>query len=335
LDIEDPVFVSPYPMLIYNWDLLEKEANKETEDIEEKQDLENLKALMKLVSTNSGDLKLDAYFRSRDANLKNGKITYETVWTLFPPGEMVLSRPFLGKDQLFIVQDSLRYGWPLTENSRRRKPPPWTVICWSYDWDGAYFDRKPFEFDIEPFSGTRSINSLNIYPVKFYRDPTGATWESNLKPALIERGKRFREICVAPRGSRMFDYIGLALSRGRGISAQIMPGEEPPSLSASASSVNGDYWDEYGFQQIQASKPPVTKKSQVGFNSHSREDLQILNDRRSKEPSWLILEPTTNTPLLMYRWDPWSPPSARVSADAQHAKRTIYYARRLSSITIK
>jgi len=55
---------------------------------------------------------------------------------------------------------------------------------------------------------------LNIYPVKFYLDPTGATWEVNLKPALIERGKRFREICVAPRGSRMFDYNGLALSRG-------------------------------------------------------------------------------------------------------------------------
>ena len=62
LDIEDPLLASPYPMLIYSWDFLEKEANKETEDIEEKQDLENLKALMKIISTNSADPKLDAYF---------------------------------------------------------------------------------------------------------------------------------------------------------------------------------------------------------------------------------------------------------------------------------
>ncbi|OBT50804.1 hypothetical protein VE04_08539, partial [Pseudogymnoascus sp. 24MN13] len=271
LDIEDPGVVSPYPMLIYNWDLLGREANKETEDAEEKQDLENLKALMKLVSTKSEDPKLDAYFRSRDANLKNGKITYETVWTLFPPGEMVLSRPFLDQDQLFIVQDCVGYGWPQTENkaddrpqrgSHRRKPSPWTVICWSYDWDGAYFDRKPFEFNIEPFSGTRSINSLNVYPVKFYSDPTdGRTWEVELKPALIKRGKRFREICVSPRGSRMFDYIGLALSRGRGISAQDTPGEESPLNLAS--SVNGDYYDEYFARQIRASRLPATKKSQV------------------------------------------------------------------------
>lgn len=284
LDIEDPVFVSPYPMLIYNWDLLGREANKETEDAEEKQDLENLKALMKLVSTKSGDPKLDAYFRSRDANLKNGKITYETVWTLFPPGEMVLSRPFLDQDQLFIVQDCVRYGWPLTENNHRRKPPPWTVICWSYDWDGAYFDRKPFEFDIEPFSGTRSINSLNVYPVKFYSDPTdGGTWEVKLKPALIKRGKRFREICVSPRGSRMFDYIGLALSRGRGISAQATPGEESPLNQAS--SVNGDYWDEYFAQQTLASRLPATKKSQARFNTKTCMSTP-LNDYRSKEPSW-------------------------------------------------
>ena len=62
LDIENSLFASPYPMLIYSWDFLEKEANKETEDIEEKQDLENLKALMKIISTNSADPKLDAYF---------------------------------------------------------------------------------------------------------------------------------------------------------------------------------------------------------------------------------------------------------------------------------
>ncbi|KFY28457.1 hypothetical protein V493_02921 [Pseudogymnoascus sp. VKM F-4281 (FW-2241)] len=259
LDTEDPMFVTPFPMLIFNWSLLEREANKETEDAEEKQDLENLRALMKIVSTNSGDPKLDSYFRSRDANLKNGKITFDTIWTLFPPGEMVISRPFLDQDQIFIVQGSVRYGWPHAEANHRRKPPAWTIICWSYDWDGAYFDRKPFEFDIEPFSGTRSINSLVAYPVKFYSDPVdGATWDVKLKLALISRGKRFREICVSPRGSRMFDYFGLGLSRGRGISAQDTPGEESPFNQGS--SVSGDYWDEYSTQHTRL---PATKKSPV------------------------------------------------------------------------
>jgi hypothetical protein len=33
---------------------------------------------------------------------------------------------------------------------------------------------------------------------------------------LIERGKRFRGLCIKPSGSQMFDYDGDAISHGAG-----------------------------------------------------------------------------------------------------------------------
>jgi hypothetical protein len=221
-DDADPKFSSPFEVFIHNWDLLKTAVAKEVEEPLEKQDLENLKALMNIMSTNSGDTKLEAYFKTREANTAAGKITYDNVWTLFPPGELVMSKPYLDQEQFFLVQGNYLLGWPITESKRRKVPPAWIVVCWAYDWDGSSFERKGFEFKIEKFSGARSINTLNLFPVSFYKDPKveGGSWEASLKKKLMDRGRRFREICIAKRGSRMFEYDGIALSRGRGLSAQ-------------------------------------------------------------------------------------------------------------------
>jgi len=57
----------------------------------------------------------------------------------------------------------------------------------------------------------------------------------------------------------MFDYIGIGLSRGMGISARATPGEESPALQASI--VDDEVWEEYVAQLSSGS--PATKRSQV------------------------------------------------------------------------
>ena len=213
---DDGILDEPFEPLVLNWDLLSEEVKREDGDEDEKQTREDLKILMNIIATNSGDERLNSYFETREANRQSGTITYDTLWTIFPPGELVYSRPFLNLDQLFLVQDYV-YIWPIS-GPRRKKSSSWTLICWSYEWDGTVFERKAFELDIDPFIGSLAINALPVYPVKYYHDKEGRTWEESLKKKLLDRGRRFREICTTKRGSRTFNYTGVALSRGKGLS---------------------------------------------------------------------------------------------------------------------
>ena len=159
-----------------------------------------MRLLLDTIANGSGDLKLDKYFKARHLHIEQKTVTFETLWTIFPCGALVFGRPFLGQDQVFIVQDNLR-PWPWV--SRRNKA--WSLRCWAYDWDGKLFKRKAVRLEIEPFDSSKAITTLPYYPLKFH-----GRYEE-LKKDLIVRGKRYRERCTVKQGSRMFDYSGEVL----------------------------------------------------------------------------------------------------------------------------
>ena len=131
----------------------------------------------------------------------------------------------MGQPQAFIVRES-------TDNfmmrSRISSSKIWELKCWGYDYNGRTFKRVPVKFIFEEFKGTTSISSLRCYPLKFYRESTandevpkdqdsGQSTIEALKKDLVERGKMYRALCIKDRGQQLFDYDGLALSRGTGI----------------------------------------------------------------------------------------------------------------------
>lgn len=102
----DPVTIeSPYEAFILNWDKLENAAKESSADEKDNQ--------ARLDLSKSGDPKLDKYFKIRESNREQRSVTFESLWTLFSPGALVYGKSFLGQDQIFIVQNSLR-AWPLT-----------------------------------------------------------------------------------------------------------------------------------------------------------------------------------------------------------------------------
>ena len=193
---------APYYPLIYAWDEAQQEANDivDGESDDDKQARSDLREMLKIISTSSGDLRLDQYLRER-ANLTSEEtITHATLWTLFPPGTLVLGRPCHDEPQVFFV-DSCD-GFVGDDD-------PFEIILYSFDWNGSEFSRVPFEMKIGSWGGDRKrIVELPFFPLKFY-EREGLSREDaikDIKNKLEERGDRFREFCTAERGKQMFNY---------------------------------------------------------------------------------------------------------------------------------
>ena len=214
------------------------EAQKvEDENGEKQQARTDLKELLKIISTSSGHVQLDRYFNDRDIFIKESSITHNALWTLFPPGTLILARPFFDEPQVFSVQSCDEF----TSDGK-----PFNLICYCFDWNGHEFNRVPFKMSIEPWGEDRkSIIELPFYPLSYYNEPDlGKTQEESikkLKATLIERGKQYESYCTAERGKQMFNYEGAAYFQRGGIISRSgsRPNGEPDGVEDDSSSTSG------------------------------------------------------------------------------------------------
>lgn len=201
--------VSPFEALILNWEKLERATKQEPKDEKDKIARSDLKLLLDTIASGTGHAKLDKYFRTRESHKEQKSVTFETLWTVFPPGALIYGKPFQGQDQVFIVQDNLS-PWPPSYS--RREFNAWTLLCWTYDWDGKKFKRLPLMLKFEQFDGMKPITSLPYYPLELNNDYRA------IQKGLIERGRMYRNFCTAKQGSQMFDYNGDAILAKKGFS---------------------------------------------------------------------------------------------------------------------
>jgi len=198
---------SPYEAIVFNWDKLH-EATRETPQNEpEKQARKDLQLLLDTLAKGSGDAKLDKYFKTRDSYKNQKVVSFETLWTIFPPGTLVYGRPFQGHDQVFIVQDNTG-TWPAPSRQTMR----WSILCWTYDWDGKMFKRLSLKLTFESFEGQKPVTTLPYFPLDHHEQA------SKIQHKLIDRGRIFREVCKTKQGSLMFGYHGEAIFDRRGFS---------------------------------------------------------------------------------------------------------------------
>ena len=163
---------------------------------------------------------LESYFNgAREMQEKTNTVSFEYLWTIFPPGELIFSSVFMDCPQAFIV----KYCADLQTRSGS-SGKKWTLDCWTYDWNGTTFDRAPVEFSFDEFKGTKSITSLPCYPLKFSRESSDAANSASgvdlaepVKQKLIKRGERYRELCLKKKGFQLFDYEGDLVTRGTGV----------------------------------------------------------------------------------------------------------------------
>ncbi|KAF5869994.1 putative p-loop containing nucleoside triphosphate hydrolase protein [Botrytis fragariae] len=212
---ENVVIDSPYESFVLNWDILREEAEKETVDVKDKQARSDLRELLEMIKSGSGDKKLDSYLTARDDLIKQKSITFEALWTIFPPGTIIYGQIFLDEDQIFVVEDNFT-PWPREESRRSRVPPPWTLCCWVYDYIGTVFQRRSVALKFDSFDGPKPIASLPFYPLS----AIGPERWSQIEERLFKRGKLFREYCTADKDHRMYEYKGEAIFDKRGFGVQ-------------------------------------------------------------------------------------------------------------------
>ncbi|KAK3347001.1 aaa family ATPase [Lasiosphaeria hispida] len=211
------VLQSPFEGLIFSWEKASEEASRtdfDEGDNEEGVKLAraDLKELMKMVSTSSGDEALDRFFKTKDVLNETKTITFESLWTLFPPGSLVVSSPFLDTAQVFFVQQSKTE----TQYSYYNETPEtnFHIVVYSYDWDGSFFNRVPYEFMIPEFQDKKSIFELPIYPIDMHQAGDESAQDGDkvekLKASLRVRGRDYRDYCIAKRGKQTFQYDGMA-----------------------------------------------------------------------------------------------------------------------------
>lgn len=133
-------------------------------------------------------------------------MSWDLLWTIFPPGELVVARACFKQPQLFLVYYA--ESTDKDEADEKRKEI-WFLYCWTYDWDGTEFNRGYVMFEFERFKDEKQISNLPCYPLQYDRDPKG------LKAQLIARGKKYCDLCLSS-SSIVYEYNGAALARGEG-----------------------------------------------------------------------------------------------------------------------
>ncbi|OTB07949.1 hypothetical protein M426DRAFT_317451 [Hypoxylon sp. CI-4A] len=201
---------SPYEPLIMNWDLLTLESKKEPVGEEDRIARRGLCQLLDLLQQTTGDTQLNDYLQNRESLTKSKNITFDALWTIFPPGTIIYGRPYLKNDQVFIVEDLFDL-WPEPADKW------WSLTCWTYDWNGQVFRRKPLTLRFPRFRGTKAISALPYYPLSEAKD------EDKIRESLIARGKAYRKYCTTKDDGRRFRYDGIAVADKTGFRVRKAP----------------------------------------------------------------------------------------------------------------
>lgn len=117
--VDEMIFSSrplPFPPLIHNWAKLQELSKERADDKECELARRDLRSLL-LEVRRSNECK--EYFDSLEQFLKDRVISFECLWTIFPPGTIVLATPYK-ETQAFVVSD-VAYFFPygVDQNVRR------------------------------------------------------------------------------------------------------------------------------------------------------------------------------------------------------------------------
>ncbi|KAJ8128324.1 hypothetical protein O1611_g5312 [Lasiodiplodia mahajangana] len=180
------VFKSPFHAFYYRWDALEELAeNRKNTGSDADAHVQLLYNLLDIELRETRD-------EIRDL-VKNGVITYDTLWAIFRPGSLVYSA-IEDRDRVFLLQSTYYVEGFMGLNVK------------FVDWDGTQFGYRTIPLTIRQFAGTQRVADLGVYPIQFH--PSRKEVEEGVKA----RGEKFRDM----HGFQYMLYKGAMLcDRGR------------------------------------------------------------------------------------------------------------------------
>jgi hypothetical protein len=136
------------------------------------------------VATSFAEEEHTAAITSLEHLLASGEITWELLWTIFPPNVLVYRyHPLVEEDQIMKLR-------AMRQAKRIDKSRYWDFDCHVVGDDGIKFGLayEPFSMEIDEFTGTRKITDLRIYPLQYH------VRAAELGQIALERGRRFAKL---------------------------------------------------------------------------------------------------------------------------------------------
>lgn len=182
MKLEHWTFSPPYRPLVHRWndlnDLHDRLMDDDDAPVDEKQAARALLDFLRPVMS----VSIEALAQTRDT----GMIYFDDVWKIFPPSELIVAQV----SGLSIACRVLKY--------KNTMETHWKIAAEFIDWDGSRCGYDEIIFRIPHFRGLRHVNSLEVYPLSFHKEP------EVLRSSLVERGKKFERL----RGYHFQNYKG-------------------------------------------------------------------------------------------------------------------------------
>jgi hypothetical protein len=167
MDLEAWTFTPPYRALVHRWDKL-KEIQMALTDAPK---IASAKSLMEFLTP-----VLTESVESLSHTKRTGKINFNNVWQIFPPGVLALTKLY-GVETICRV---IKY-----EHKRIDNGPIWIITLEFVDWNGQKCGYSTTSKMIEKFDGFKHVKDLPVYAMSF----DDASEEKQIQ--MLKRGRRF------------------------------------------------------------------------------------------------------------------------------------------------
>jgi hypothetical protein len=119
--------------------------------------------------------------------LSKGEITFDLLWAIFPPGELIVAMEhgLLRQPQALSV---LTADYATQQNGQRYFWAKGMIIT----HDGEDFGKGSFTVTIPAFEGARKLMTLEFFPMKFHSE------EDKFRQRLIARGEKYVAFLKGP-----------------------------------------------------------------------------------------------------------------------------------------
>lgn len=128
--------------------------------------------------------------------LNNGEITFNTLWAIFPPGELLFSLDELSEPCVsqFVTAINVKKHGVLDHKD---------IVASHFDDNGEMFGIAIPRRDLEqfPWDGSRKITDLEVFPLRYHPEVAA------IRKKLLERGRKRLML----RDRKFNDYAGIGL----------------------------------------------------------------------------------------------------------------------------
>ena len=171
----------------------ERKSKKAVKRLKQQKSL--VKALVRYVDDDYDDTKKTLY-----PLLEAGNITFDLIWALFKPNELVVTSCYgeWSEPRCFTVEHT-------NKNASLTRGEYWTLEGKYLEYDGKTFGFGEVSADLKSFKGPRRISSLAAYPLRHHAE------EKRVRKQIIERGEQF----VNLHGMHYKFHKGLAFMKKR------------------------------------------------------------------------------------------------------------------------